>query len=104
MPHHKHTHHLLRLPAWAPRLYAWLAVIMVPWILLLSYSLPVRHTSHHWDTLWVGFDVILFSAVALSAYFGFKRSAWLAFSSVAVATLLLVDAWFDVLSARPGVQ
>src|ERR671934_5495 len=41
------------------------AVALFPWTAYLSATLPSRHVAHHWDIVWVGFD--LFEALALAA-------------------------------------
>ena len=66
--------------------------------------LPTRHLSRHWDLAWVGFDIGMLVAIALTGYLAYKRSWWVSLSAMAVSTLLVVDAWFDVLTARPGAQ
>ena len=54
-------------------------------------------------TLPGGFDVLLMLTLASTAYFALRRSRYLATAATATATLLVVDAWFDVLTT-PGVQ
>ena len=55
------------------------------------------------DAAWGGFDVLLMLTLASTAYFALRRSRYLATAATATATLLVVDAWFDVLTT-PGVQ
>ena len=72
------------------------AVLLLPWTAFLSLSLPSRHASTHWDLAWTGLDVglaVLFGATAFSAY---RRSTWMAASAASLGTLLIVDAWFDI--------
>ena len=51
---------------------------------------------------------LLYSAIALLAalagtgYFALRRSRYLATAAAAAATLLVVDAWFDVMTTLPG--
>ncbi len=92
------------LPRWLVIIYTVLTVALIPWILILSYTLPTRHVFRHWDLAWVGFDMILFVALATTAYLVYRHSRWLILSATALSTLLVVDAWFDVLSAHPGTQ
>jgi hypothetical protein len=33
-----------------------------PWTLWLTYSLPSRHVTRHYDLAWVGFDIALLAA------------------------------------------
>ena len=59
--------------------------------------------STNYDAAWAGFDVLLTLTLASTAYFALRRSRYLATAASATATLLVVDAWFDVLTT-PGVQ
>jgi hypothetical protein len=90
------------VPKWAGILYFSAAVILVPWIVNLAQNLPVRHVSRNWDTLWVGFDIILLIVTIVTVYFVTKRSIWLVVSASVLATLFMVDTWFDILTSRPG--
>ncbi|HET9098258.1 MAG TPA: hypothetical protein VFN51_01430 [Candidatus Saccharimonadales bacterium] len=89
-------------PRWASALYAVLAVLFVPWIVILAEYLPSRHIDRNWDALWVGFDLLILIAMVLTIYFMLKRRIWVIMSATALATLLLVDIWFDIMTAKPG--
>ena len=71
------------------------AVVLVPWALVLAYRLPARHTTHHWDVAWVGFDIALAAALAATGWAVARRSEWAPAAAAVAATLLLCDAWFD---------
>jgi uncharacterized membrane protein len=71
------------------------AVVLVPWTLLLAYRLPARHTAHHWDVAWVGFDIALAAALGATGWAVARRSEWAPVAAAVAATLLLCDAWFD---------
>jgi hypothetical protein len=93
----------LRPPRWVVPLFGLAALLLVPWVVLLVAALPSVHRASHWDIAWAGFDVmlaLLLLAVALAAW---RRSPWLEGTATSTATLLFVDAWFDVLtsSTRP---
>jgi hypothetical protein len=69
---------------------------LLPWTLWLSSSLSSHHDTTHWDVAWSGFDTglaLFFLATALAA---FKRSPWVGALSAATGTMLVVDAWFDI--------
>ena len=88
---------------WVVPLFGLGALLLVPWVVLLVFALPSTHQAAHWDIAWAGFDVglaLVLSGVALAAW---RRSPWLEGAATAAATLLFVDAWFDVLtsSTRP---
>ena len=71
------------------------AVVLVPWTLVLAYRLPARHTSHHWDVAWVGFDLALAAALGCTGFAIARRAAWAPSVAAVAATLLICDAWFD---------
>jgi hypothetical protein len=88
-----------RRAVWTVALIALASVLLVPWLVLLFFVLPSKHESAHWDIAWAGFDgalALLLLAVAVTAW---RRSPWLEGAAAAAATLLVVDAWFDVLTA-----
>jgi hypothetical protein len=91
-------------PRWVVPLFGLAALLLVPWVVLLVYVLPSAHRAAHWDIAWSGFDValaLLLSAVALAAW---RRSLWLEGVASAAATLLFVDAWFDVLTSSTRLE
>ena len=93
-----------RPAAWVVPLFAVAGIVLVPWILFLVSSLPSTHASAHWDIAWAGFDAalaVLLFGVALAAW---RRSPWLEGAASATATLLFVDAWFDILTSSSHVE
>lgn len=89
-------------PRWAGVLLAGCALVLVPWIVLLGASLPSQHRASHWDAAWVGFDLGLLAAFTLTALLVWRRSSWLPLAATVTATLLVCDAWFDVLLSGAG--
>jgi hypothetical protein len=83
-------------------LYGILAVALIPWIFNLAENLPSKHLAHHWDAVWVGFDAIMLVVLLLTVLFAVKKMLWVTLSATALATLFIVDAWFDVLTSKPG--
>lgn len=92
-----------RIVRWTGPLFALFSLILLPWTIYLGASLPSRQESTHYDVAWTGFDVILLAGLASSGYFALRRSRYLAISAAATGALLVVDAWFDVMTA-PGNQ
>jgi hypothetical protein len=88
-----------RLVRWTGPAFALFTLVLIPWIVYLSSSLPERQVSHHYNTAWVGFDIMEAVALAGTAYCAFRRSRYLALTASAAATLLVVDAWFDVMTS-----
>ena len=91
-----------RVVRWAGPAFALFSLILLPWIVHLAYSLPSRQVSADYDTAWAGFDIVLLAALASTGYFALRRSRYLATAATAAATLLVVDAWFDVMTTLPG--
>lgn len=91
------------LPSWVPFIYGTACAILIPWTILLAYLLPHRYISHNWDIAWAGFDIFMAILFALTAYFAVKRSRYSSISATMLGTVLLIDAWFDVLTAKPGI-
>lgn len=85
----------------APALAA-AALFLVPWALWLARTLPGTHASRHWALAWAGFDGALALGLASTAISAIRHSPWLVVAASATGTLLVVDAWFDVLTARSG--
>ncbi len=91
-----------RLYRWAPRLLALVALALVPWTLWLTFSLPSRHVTHHYDLAWIGFDVALAAAFGATAWSAVRCPRWLAPLAAATGTMLVCDAWFDVVTSSGG--
>jgi hypothetical protein len=92
-----------RLVRWAGPAFLLFSVALVPWTVYLGYTLPDRQLSSHYNIAWVGFDVILLVVLAATGIFALRRSLYLAMAATAAATLLVIDAWFDVMTS-PGSQ
>jgi hypothetical protein len=80
------------------------SAVLVPWTVYLGRMLPSEHESAHWNVAWVGFDLALAAALSLVGISLVRRSAWLEGTATAAASLLLVDAWFDVLTSHTPAE
>ena len=69
---------------------------MLPWTIWLSASLKPHHVTERWDTAWSGFDTGLAVAFMLTAFAAWRRSPWVGALAAATGTLLVTDAWFDI--------
>ncbi len=91
------------MPRWVAPGFALAAVCTVPWVVFLAASLPA--TSRVNDRLaWVGFDVGEVVMLALTAYLAWRGKAKVALAATALATMLVVDAWFDVNTSTAGAE
>ena len=87
---------------WTGPAFGLFALLLVPWTIFLAATLPSRQMSPNYGVAWAGFDVILMAGLAATAYFALRRSRYLATAAIATATLLVTDAWFDVLTTPAG--
>lgn len=92
----------MAFPRWITALLAFTAVALIPWTLWLTFSLPSRHVSDHYDVAWVGFDIGLALALGLTARALFRGSRLLAPLAAATAAMLTCDAWFDIVTSNHG--
>jgi hypothetical protein len=79
--------------------YAAAAVLLIPWTVYLAVTLPRRDIDTHYRGAWVGFDILLVATILLTAYYAFRMDDRVQLPAMATATLLVVDAWFDVMTA-----
>jgi len=83
-------------------IYIVFALILLPWTLYLAQSLPTQHLNIHWDISWVGLNVILLFSLLATGIFSYYQSLWTVITATMLGSLLLLDAWFDILSQRGG--
>jgi hypothetical protein len=75
-------------------------VILLPWAAFLILTLPRNYSANHWRIAWGGFDIGLGLAMAATAITVARRSAFAEVTAAVTGTLLVCDAWFDVLTVR----
>jgi hypothetical protein len=80
-------------------LLASVALVLLPWAAALGIWLPGRHQVAHWNIAWMGFDVLLAIVLLTTALALWRGRPWLPIAGAVAATLLVCDAWFDVLTA-----
>ena len=78
------------------------AVALGGWSAWLTVTLPSRHLTPNGNVAWGGFDVIMAVAVVATGVAAWRGTPWFPLGAVACATLLVVDAWFDILTSAPG--
>ena len=91
---------VLVIPRWAGRLYTAFAILLLPWIVYLAFTLPSHHRTENWDVIWTGFDIGLLIALLSTGIAAFTKSIYIVIAASATGTLLLVDAWFDAISEQ----
>jgi hypothetical protein len=78
------------------------AAVMVPWLYLLSSSLPGTTRVSGWSRAWVGLDVMEGFALLGTGLLLLRRDPRVSPVAAVTAALLLVDAWFDVTTSSSG--
>ena len=71
-------------------------IALLPWTVWLSSSLPTHHRTQHWDLAWSGFDSALAVGFLATAFAAWYRRPWMPVAAAATGTLLVADAWFDI--------
>ena len=79
--------------------YMLTGIALIPWTVYLAANLPKRVVATHYRGAWVGFDLLLVVAIVFTAYFAFRMDTRVQLPAMATATLLVVDAWFDVMTS-----
>jgi hypothetical protein len=76
-------------------------ILLAAWIGYLVVTLPSFYRAGSWRGAWVGFDIAELAAFAVTGWAAWRRRQILIICLIVLATLLLCDAWFDVvLDAR----
>ncbi|WP_433296300.1 hypothetical protein ACQP2F_38055 [Actinoplanes sp. CA-030573] len=89
------------VPRWVAPVFAVLGLATVPWIIYLAATLPAESTTQHYRATWVGFDVLLVVVLLATAHLAWRGSPQAGLLAAATATMLVVDAWFDVTTSPP---
>ncbi len=72
-------------------------VWMVPWIVHLALTLPRNHKAGQWSATWTGFDIALLAVLAGTALAIVGKRQVAVVGMLITSTLLVCDAWFDVM-------
>ena len=70
------------------------------WTVYLGWRLPHTYVAENWDAAWVGLDAAQVLSLLACAWAAWRHRAILTVYATLAATLLLVDAWFDLTTAR----
>jgi hypothetical protein len=88
------------IPPWIAPAFILCALVLIPWTGFLVLTLPRHYVANHWQLAWGGFDIGLGVALAGTAVGVARRSPFAEVTAAITGTLLVCDAWFDVLTAR----
>jgi hypothetical protein len=86
-----------------PRWIGWLVIamgaLMLPWVAGLVFILPTRHEAANYGFSWIGFDLALCGMLIRTGWLAQKGREHIELTAAITGTLLVVDAWFDVVTA-----
>ncbi|MGC0419320.1 hypothetical protein [Embleya sp. AB8] len=77
---------------------------LLPWICVLAEALPATTEAHNWSTAWIGLDALIAAGLLGTGALLRRADPRAAPVAAATAALLLADAWFDILTAAPGLD
>ncbi|GAA1541299.1 hypothetical protein GCM10009678_24740 [Actinomadura kijaniata] len=77
---------------------------LVPWTFALAARLPSTAQVSNWSAAWVGLDVVLAAGLLGTGALVLRRDARYGLTAAATGALLVMDAWFDVLTSAPGSE
>lgn len=86
---------------WGPLLIV-VGLLLVPWLLHLSFSLPRSARARNWSLMWAGVDVAEAIGLVVTGVLQWRRSPRRAIPAAFTSALLAVDAWVDVTTSAPG--
>ncbi len=72
------------------------------WVFFVGAELHGRYNARNWSSTWVVLDLCEVAGLAATAWLVRRRSLAVAPIAAATATLIAMDAWFDVMTARAG--
>src|SRR5918912_964008 len=81
---------------WVAVVFAAAGLVLLPWTIWLASALEPHHETSQWDLAWSGFDAGLAAMFLLTALAAWRRSPWVGACAAATGTLLVADAWFDI--------
>ncbi len=90
------------VPRWVAPAFGILALATIIWTAYLSMSLPLHAHTRHYRLAWVGFDLGLAVLLVATAFLAWRGNRHVDLTATATATVLVVDAWFDVVTAPRG--
>ncbi|MGW1076341.1 hypothetical protein [Streptomyces sp. NPDC002537] len=77
---------------------------LLPWLFVLATSLPATTTASRWSAAWVGLDALEALALITTGLLAARRDHRHGVAAAATAALLVMDAWFDTMTAAPGAD
>ncbi|MGW4158241.1 hypothetical protein [Streptomyces sp. NPDC004788] len=75
---------------------------LIPWVVYLHVGMPGTAQAARWAWTWTGLDALEALALIGTGRLLLRRDARASLTATAGAALLVVDAWFDIMTAGSG--
>ena len=76
--------------------------VVFGWAFVLCVTLPARTTAQHWSAVWAGLDAMEALGFVATGVLLLRRGRHRCTAAAATSALLVVDVWFDTMTAAPG--
>jgi hypothetical protein len=78
----------LPVPMWVGVVYGLFCVVLIPWTIYLSATLPTHVVAAHWDASWVGLDSAIALSLLATALLTYRKSRWVVVASTISGSFL----------------
>ncbi|MGW5433808.1 hypothetical protein ACWET9_42700 [Streptomyces sp. NPDC004059] len=89
---------ITRTPARLGRVLLAVAVVLLAWTVYLGSVMGGEVQAQNWSVCWVGLDLLEVATLTATGVLAMRRSRAVSPVAAAAAALLLLDAWFDVMT------
>jgi hypothetical protein len=72
------------------------ALILIPWTIYLSNTLPGLYVVKDWGDVWVGLNILIIISFIFTTILILYKSKWVIVSLSSGMILLFLDAWLDL--------
>jgi hypothetical protein len=96
LPHPRVDPQLLRRRQIGLLVLTGICAVLAAWIGILAVNLPVTFKIDHWRAVWVGLDIAELAGFAATVWASWKQRQLIIVFMVFTGTLLVCDAWFDI--------
>jgi len=96
LPHPMVDPRIIRRRQVALLLLTAVCVVLAAWIGILAATLPLTFKIDHWRGVWVGLDIGELAGFAATGWASWKQRQVIVFCMIFTGTLLIGDAWFDI--------
>ncbi|MFG2824459.1 hypothetical protein ACGFX4_34145 [Kitasatospora sp. NPDC048365] len=78
------------------------AVLLFAWILVLGSTTRGQAEVRNWSVVWIGVDLLQAAGLVATGLLLVRRSRLVALVAAGTSAVLLLDAWFDMMTAEGG--